>query len=105
LSPVMRASWTVMHNRTPKPLVLNDRGLAAFLNIDGSAEYGLPISPHLLLLLGRGTPPALDYDGVRVTGIRHAEMHPEDVDRANRSAFRFALGEVYGPSHVSLTTL
>jgi tetratricopeptide (TPR) repeat protein len=105
LAPVMRGSWQVMHNSNPTPLILNDRGLAAYLAGPGQLLYGFPLTPGHLLLLHEGVSPTVDYENSTVTSIQHREMTAEDVRIANANTFRFAIHEIYGPTSESLTGL
>jgi tetratricopeptide (TPR) repeat protein len=99
LAPVMKASWRIMHNATPNPLVLNDRGFSLYHASATEPFYGLPLNPRLMLLLRAGLPsPTAGFETRRVTGIEHREMSPQDVESANRGTFELALREVYGPT-------
>ncbi len=106
LSPVMSASWRIMHNPTARPLILNDRGFALYRLSEKDSFYGLPLTPRLLVLLRAGLPaPSMNFETARVTGIEHRMMSPEDVERANRGTVQMAIREIYGPTADCLATV
>jgi Protein of unknown function (DUF4238) len=97
--PVMDAHWTVVHNGTSIPIIINDCGYGVFNNGPGQSGYAIPLSKNVAVSLIIGPAPNSMYQDERgkyIRGPQHAVMDDNSVRTLNGMLFGTALREVYG---------